>query len=541
MAPAFGTVALAMLLGLFAFVPCGVSTCLPSEPNVDCTFHSLSSPKWAELLTDFEQLTTAWKFIVAGIQEYPAELFFGQGLVITTTNVDIGNIFTTLEMLQLGGFDLPVEIWYSGDVSTDVLETLTVSYEKLVIRNVASYVSLTGLPSTINGQGENDFQVKPLAIIHSAFEEVLYLDADNIPLLNPATLFSDLKDRATGALFWPDFWKTATENPIWSVLEVEAQGWELESGQIVVDKRRSWAAINLAFFLAKDAAFQKLVNGDKEALRLAFLATKTPFYMMDIPAAVAGVSTESGSFCGHTIVQHDPTGAALFLHHNGLKNGAAISWNIMKSVAPGKSPSVAARLPATTINNEPASCYDLAGPDVVVSTGSFAAFEAIFIQHLPAAHPALVKPFSSIEIPSEPPMTSRKLLQQGNGSFTQSPDADGRCPEDSPNYCFSSHGMSLKCCTIMCSGQFANPDQSVDSPQFCTTPGGGLDYDGMPIATTPSPSVLAAGVPPVDGGCAGSFSQPCYAAGSGQPSICCPTAYYQCAGTTGPQPFCRPI
>lgn len=162
------------------------------------------------------------------------------------------------------------------------------------------------------------------------------MDADNIPLSNPATLFSSPEYLATGALFWPDFWQTATANPIWSILEVAPQGWEQESGQIVLNKRRSWAALNLAFFLAKDATFQQMVNGDKEAFRLAFLATRTPFFMVETPVAAAGAETETGSFCGHTMAQHDLEGSALFLHHNSIKHGADIKWQVMKSVAAGK-------------------------------------------------------------------------------------------------------------------------------------------------------------------------------------------------------------
>jgi alpha 1,2-mannosyltransferase len=175
-------------------------------------------------------------------------------------------------------------------------------------------------------------QVKPLAIINSEFEEVLFLDADNIPMSNPAALFDSAEYQSTGALFWPDFWQTATENPIWSILNLSPSGFEQESGQLVINKKTSWMALHLAFFLAKDSTFQQLVNGDKEAFRLAFLATATPFFMVQTPVASAGTLTD-GAFCGHTMVQHDVLGEALFLHHNSYKHGAAISWDVMKSVA----------------------------------------------------------------------------------------------------------------------------------------------------------------------------------------------------------------
>lgn len=50
------------------------------------------------------------------------------------------------------------------------------------------------------------FQIKAAAIINSRFQEVLYLDSDNSPTINPAFLFDTKGYRETGALFWPDFW-----------------------------------------------------------------------------------------------------------------------------------------------------------------------------------------------------------------------------------------------------------------------------------------------------------------------------------------------
>ncbi|GAQ87043.1 protein with Mannosyltransferase domain [Klebsormidium nitens] len=293
--------ALAALLSLSAIV-LYAAACVPSESHVDCNFHGLSSPKsWAELSSQTEQLTAAWKAALASTPKYPAGHFSGKGLVITATKLDMDNIPAILGTFHSEGLNLPaIEIWYSGEVSADIIDTLSGTYRKLVIRNVANYASAADLKSTITSQGDHVFQAKPLAIIHSAFEEVLFMDADNVAISNPAALFSSAKYRSAGALFWPDFWQTATRNPIWSVLGIEPQGWEQESGQIVVNKRTSWAALNLAFFLAKDATFQQMVNGDKEAsVRLAFLATKTPFFMVETAVAVAGSETETG-FCGHT-------------------------------------------------------------------------------------------------------------------------------------------------------------------------------------------------------------------------------------------------
>ena len=39
-----------------------------------------------------------------------------------------------------------------------------------------------------------------------AAEQVLMLDSDNLPLADPTYLFSEPLFKASGCLFWPDFW-----------------------------------------------------------------------------------------------------------------------------------------------------------------------------------------------------------------------------------------------------------------------------------------------------------------------------------------------
>ncbi|TMW61559.1 hypothetical protein Poli38472_012750 [Pythium oligandrum] len=64
----------------------------------------------------------------------------------------------------------------------------------------------------------------------------------------------------------------------------------------------------------------KLVWGDKDLFRLAWLKTNSTFYWSARPAGSAGrFDPVSGRFCGGSIVQHDPAGEVLFLHRNARK------------------------------------------------------------------------------------------------------------------------------------------------------------------------------------------------------------------------------
>ena len=107
------------------------------------------------------------------------------------------------------------------------------------------------------------FGLKVLALLVSSFDEALLLDADNIPAGDPVPLFNSKEFKQKGAIFWPDFWKVdegfgdgRTGQPtdasalrlIFSYDE-EAGLQTIESGQVLVDKNRSWTALLLTLFV----------------------------------------------------------------------------------------------------------------------------------------------------------------------------------------------------------------------------------------------------------------------------------------------------
>src|SRR5690606_16806483 len=87
-----------------------------------------------------------------------------------------------------------------------------------------------GLLTTISGWG-----LKPLSILHSQFTEVLYLDADNFAVRDPAYLFYYTKYAETGSIFWPDIRRADKDSLIWKLMKlIPRDEWEFESGQMVM-------------------------------------------------------------------------------------------------------------------------------------------------------------------------------------------------------------------------------------------------------------------------------------------------------------------
>jgi len=167
-------------------------------------------------------------------------------------------------------------------------------------------------------------------VYNSAFDRVLFLDADNVPVRDPTFLFASDEFERTGAVFWPDFWHPQHtifhimgDSLLWQLLDMQyVNMFEQESGQLLIDRRRHAATMELVNFYTFHSPSHfdqlKLVYGDKDLFRYAWIKLNVPFFMVQTPPAVAG-KVVNESFCGMTMVQHDANGDVLFLHRNSNK------------------------------------------------------------------------------------------------------------------------------------------------------------------------------------------------------------------------------
>lgn len=78
-------------------------------------------------------------------------------------------------------------------------------------------------------------QYKVLALLHSKFENTLYLDADNVPVRALDHLFDQQVYRKSGFVLWPDAWARTT-NPQWYDI----------AGAKVVEKKTKYSAYDFA-------------------------------------------------------------------------------------------------------------------------------------------------------------------------------------------------------------------------------------------------------------------------------------------------------
>jgi hypothetical protein len=245
---------------------------------------------------------------IRALPAYPGH-YRGRGIVICAGGVKyFTGAWVCINLLRRVGCRLPIQLWHLGRAEMD--EPMKALVAPLGVETVDATLLQRRHP--VRRQG--GWELKPYALLHCPFREVLLLDADNVPVVNPNCLFATPQFRETGAIFWPDYGQFEKTKVIWDCFGLpRPKGPEFESGQIVVDKRRCWKALNLSlWFNCNSDFFYQYLHGDKETFHLAFRLLNQSFSLVDTP-----IHPLEGTMC-----QHDFHGNRVFQHRNTDK------WNL---------------------------------------------------------------------------------------------------------------------------------------------------------------------------------------------------------------------
>jgi len=223
---------------------------------------------------------------------------------------------------QLHHCRLPIEIWHLGDA--DLPPEVRAAFDRFDVEFIdASHDGRVSGPRPANG-----WELKACAVALSRFAEVLWLDADLLPLIDPATLFEEPHYRWTGALFWPDVRQVNHYNSIWSVVgSTPPDGPEFESGIVLLDKARHWAELQLALHFNRQSNFYyRYLNGDKDTFQLAWCLRDAARALPERPPEVAygiypGDAPNDLQLVG--LWQHDFEGERIALHRTDTR---LVAW-----------------------------------------------------------------------------------------------------------------------------------------------------------------------------------------------------------------------
>ena len=300
-------------------------------------------------MTDDEALNTreTHKKLLSKLPSYPTGRFKGRGVVILAGGRYSEFAATSVGMLREVGSLLPVEIW-SKDHSEEFDEWCSeVKAEGMACRRLADYMDMGSL--------KNPYQWKVFTLLYSTFAEVLFLDADSMPVKNPDVIFDSEIYKEKGVILWPDYWKhTGTPwLPYLTGLSSEKSSdmlvkeMSIESGQIYWNKETHWKVRFFIYFLSyrqpANSYAQSLVLatyynyhgvdfwytifnngwagwGDKDTFAIACKAANQPYYM--VPHTIVTVFV-TGTLMGIGMVQANPANKTahepLFMHSNMVK------------------------------------------------------------------------------------------------------------------------------------------------------------------------------------------------------------------------------
>lgn len=306
----------------------------------------------------FEVLKRSHEYFVSHIPDhYAPNTYSGEGIVFIGGGKFSWLSLLSIENLRSAGSKLPIEVMipqpeeYEPQMCEIILPRLNAKclllYE--IFPDIMSSEKTKKKDST--GFKLTGYQYKSLSLLASTFEKVLFLDSDNISVLNPDVLFHSEPFTSHGMILWPDFWRRVTHPMFYDLAgfniterrvrnlmdkvtppEVYTTGAEdpdtevplhdregaipdlsTESGQIIVDKKTHFKALLLSFYynVYGPRHFYPLFSqggngeGDKETFIAASVFYNLPVYQMNKPVGVVG-HWSNDDYEGVGMIQYDP-------------------------------------------------------------------------------------------------------------------------------------------------------------------------------------------------------------------------------------------
>lgn len=216
-------------------------------------------------------------------------------------------LLVSLRILRRTGTTLPVEVFVPQE-----------EYEQELCENALAELGATcrifpDIPPLKLGS----FQFKVFAVLFSAFDNVLLLDADDFPVDEVEPLFSSQPFRQTGMIVWPDFWSTAV-SPLYYLVTAQqplpiSERPKSETGQLLISKARHWQTLLLSAYYNyyPDVYYPLLCQGcigcgDSETFLPAADLLDLPYYYVKTPPLHVGHELADGGVQGHVIAQYSP-------------------------------------------------------------------------------------------------------------------------------------------------------------------------------------------------------------------------------------------
>lgn len=302
--------------------------------------------------SEVDQMTASHKYALENLPDKaPDGLYLGTGIAYVGGGKFNWMVLLSIRKLRATGCQLPVEIFIPS-LEEFELELCSAVFPLLNARCVhiptALYKDKKDATFKFGG-----YQYKCLAMLLSSFENVLFLDSDNIPARAPDAIFKNEPYISKGWIVWPDYWHRTTSPDYYAIAGVEISKTQVlpkyhekpgeavdqdqpgedfdwlnyqyheragaipdpssESGQLVINKKTHMKTLLLALYynLYGPDYYYPLFSqggsgeGDKETFLAAAVVTNKPYYqIMRFVGALGNI--RNGAFNGNGMGQHDP-------------------------------------------------------------------------------------------------------------------------------------------------------------------------------------------------------------------------------------------
>ena len=285
--------------------------------------------------------------VMLHLPKYPEDRFAGRGVVMLAGGRYSEFAATSLGMLRQVGSELPVEVW-AKDASEEMPGWCSeLAKEGIACRRLSDYMDLAHL--------KHPYQWKVFTMLFSSFREILFLDADDMPIENPDTIFDSEVYQNNGVILWPDYWKHSGSPWLPYILGISEQKSDMlydeksvESGQMFWHKQTHWkvSLISTCYFprhvltsiyeqslllatyynyYGPDYYYTVFNNGwagwgDKDTFPMALKATGELYHQISHDIITVFVT---GTLLGIGMIQANPKNQVarkpLFLHSNIVK------------------------------------------------------------------------------------------------------------------------------------------------------------------------------------------------------------------------------
>lgn len=275
-------------------------------------------------------------------------LYKGRGYAMITGSEFLSRVFPVgIQLLHKLGSKLPVEIWTKDEgeykITAPIVEQMAKDFNmKITCHKFSDYIDIEKFPSDYT----QNYLMKVLGMLLSSFEEIILLDADNVPMLLPEQLFESQQYADSGLMLWPDFWANSLSSTLHKLLNIPYNfNRTCESGQVVLDKRRHFESLVLAaYYNWYGESYYKLITldsmgtGDKDTFIVGAQTLNRPYYFQTRPLELMRAAWPNGTIWGGenpsvfvgAMGQFNPLNQSevMFMHMHSPKLNFQMSWDV---------------------------------------------------------------------------------------------------------------------------------------------------------------------------------------------------------------------